>query len=162
MSEFTVDELNVPWLDVPYEFVRQTDPIPASLRPQRRLALLLLLVDKCRSGKASWKTLHLLSWTVQSPDRVALIMALRAGQDLPDRPVIRFEPALDRAIDLARGLGLLRRNANGTYEMTKEGVQGLTEINSTPVLELEKAALRDLGRSFSAAEVGRLLEWRSR
>lgn len=163
VSESKVDdELSLGWLDVPFEFVRQADPIPASLRPQRRLALLLLLVDKCRSGKASWRALHLLSWSVQSADRVALVRALRSGEDLPDRPVIRFEPALDRTIDLAHGLGLVRKNRNGTYELTEVGVQSLTEINAAPVLDSEKAALSELGRSFSAAEVVRLLEWRSR
>lgn len=163
VSEIRVDdELSLDWLDVPFEFVRQADPIPASLRPQRRLALLLLLVDKCRSGRASWKALHLLSWTVQSTAHVALVKALRSGEDLPDRPVIRFEPALDRTIDLAQGLGLLRKNRNGTYELTEVGLQSLAEINAAPVLDLEKAALSELGRSFSAAEVARLLEWRSR
>src|SRR5882724_3922476 len=88
-------------LDIPVDFRRQPDPLPASLRPDRRVPLLLLLVAKSHGSGASWKGLQLLGWAVRDTKNAQLIIALRSNIDIPDRPVVRFEPALDRAIDLA-------------------------------------------------------------
>jgi Tn3 transposase DDE domain len=85
-------------LDVAFDFERQPDPVPAALRPERRVPLVLLLVAKSHGAGASWKGLQLLSWVVRDPEHAELLMALREDRDIPDRPVVRFEPALDRAL----------------------------------------------------------------
>ena len=59
-------------LDVPFRFEEQPDPVPAALRPERRVPLLLLLVAKCHGSGASWKVLQLLNWTTRDPRNMGL------------------------------------------------------------------------------------------
>lgn len=147
-------------LNVPFSFERRPEPLPASLRPERRLPLLLLLVAKCHGANASWMSLQLLSWAVRSNEHMKLIVSLRAGSDVPDRPLVRFEPALSRAIDLAVGLGFLELKASRTYRLTQDGRQFLGELQSSSVLTYERSLLDQIEGKITQKEVGKILEWR--
>lgn len=161
MSEPVYGDLEL-LLSVPFRFDRRPDPVPASLRPERRIPLLLLLVSKSHGAGASWKGLQLLSWAVRSDANIELITSLRANNDLPDRALVRFEPALDRAIDLAVGLGMLEKKKNNVYRLTSLGRNLVSEIEASGVFEVERTRLGRLGGKVTQKEVGRLLEWRRR
>ncbi|MDO9488841.1 MAG: hypothetical protein Q7J32_10745 [Sphingomonadaceae bacterium] len=150
------------WLDAPMNFTVRADPISPDFRPERRVAVCMLIVDKSRAGRASWKAMHVLSWALQSPKRVEMLTNLTSGTDLLDMPVVRFEPALDRALDLALGLGFLTRDGGGPFELTDAGREALAEVRQAGVLELEVAALAAVNGKVSNRDVERLLEWRSR
>ena len=150
------------WLDAPMNFARRADPVSPDFRPERRLAVCLLIVEKSRAGKATWKAMHVLSWALQSPKRVEMLTNLRAGTDLLDVPLVRFEPALDRALDLGVGLGLLSRDGTGPFELTSAGREALDQVREAGVLEREVAALAAVNGKVSNRDVERLLEWRSR
>ena len=149
-------------LDAPMNFAVRPDPISPDFRPERRVAVCLLIVDKSRAGKASWKAMHVLSWALQSPKRVQMLANLKNGGNLLDVPVVRFEPALDRALDLALGLGFLTRDGAGPFELTIAGREALAEVRAAGVLEPEIAALAGVTGKVSNRDVERLLEWRSR
>ncbi|UMG93996.1 hypothetical protein [Nocardioides sp. TF02-7] len=156
------DSAVLDWLNAPMNFTARADPISPDFRPERRVAVCMLIVDKSRAGKASWKAMHVLSWALQSPKRVEMLTNLKSGTDLLDMPVVRFEPALDRALDLARGLGFLARDGGGPFELTVAGRDALAEVRDAGVLELEVAALAAVNGKVSNRDVERLLEWRSR
>jgi hypothetical protein len=150
-------------LNVPYSFEARPEPLPGSLRPQRRVPLLLLLIDKARGGTASWKALHVLSWALRHPSHRELLLALRQNDDeLPDRALVRLEPALDRAIDLAVGLGYLETNQRRTFTLTERGRAVVETVRSSDALAEERAFLDQIGGKVTQREVDRLLEWRSR
>ena len=160
---FGFDESRVlSWLDAPLNFTERADPISPDFRPERRVAVCMLIVEKSRASKASWKAMHVLSWALQSPRRVEMLTNLKNGNDLLDMPVVRFEPALDRALDLAIGLGILMRDGTGPFELTDAGKSALAEIREAGVLEREVAALAAVHGKVSHRDVERLLEWRSR
>lgn len=160
--EFDADAAVLGWLDAPMNFTARADPISPDFRPERRVAVCMLIVDKSRAGKASWKAMHVLSWALQSPKRVEMLTNLKNGTDLLDTPVVRFEPALDRALDLALGLGFLRRDGVGPFELTDVGRVALEEVRQAGVLEREVEALAAVNGKVSNRDVERLLEWRSR
>jgi hypothetical protein len=165
MSELPIDfddSAVLGWLDAPMNFTARSDPISPDFRPERRVAVCMLIVDKSRAGKASWKAIHVLSWALQSPKRVEMLTNLKNGTNLLDMPVIRFEPALDRALDLALGLGFLTRDGIGPFELTEAGREALAEVREAGVLEREVAALAAVNGKVSNRDVERLLEWRSR
>ncbi len=149
------------WLDAPINFARRADPVSPDFRPERRIAVCLLIVEKSRGGKATWKAMHVLSWALQSPKRVAMLTNLKVGTGLLDMPLVRFEPALDRALDLAVGLGFLSRDGVGPFELTDIGRGALDEVREAGVLEREVAALAVVNGKVSNRDVERLLEWRS-
>jgi len=148
--------------DIVVDFQEQPDPVPAALRPGRRVPLLLLLVAKSHGAGVDWKTLQLLNWTVRSADHMELLVALQQRSDIPDRPVVRFEPALDRALDLALGLELLEQKTSRSFRLTEAGKSVVKEIENTEAFNLERQLLDQLKRKVTQAEVGRLLEWRDR
>lgn len=147
-------------LDVAFDFERQPDPVPAALRPERRVPLVLLLVAKSHGAGASWKGLQLLSWVVRDPEHAELLMELREGRDIPDRPVVRFEPALDRALDLATGLGLLEQKASRVFRLTNAGKRVVEELDGSDAFDREREVLGLLAGKVTQKEVGRVLEWR--
>lgn len=147
-------------LDVPIKFAKLADPISPQYRPERRVALCLLLIDKSWGGRAGWKALHVLNWAVQSVARVDLVLSLRGPDEVLDRPIVRFEPALDRALDLGVGLGLIQRRGL-TYELTDRGRAALEQIRESGAFELEIKALSRIKGKVSGREVEQLLEWRT-
>ena len=147
-------------LDVAFDFKRQPDPVPAALRPERRVPLVLLLVAKSHGAGASWKGLQLLSWAARDPEHAELLMALRENRDIPDRPVVRLEPALDRALDLATGLGLLEQKASRVFRLTGIGKRVVAEIEDSDAFVRERTMLRLLSGKVTQREVDRILEWR--
>ena len=149
-------------LDVPYLFEEQPDPVPAALRPERRVPLLLVLVAKCHGSGAGWKVLQLLNWASRDPRNMELLLSLRKHIDIPDRPVVRFEPALDRAIDLAVGLGFLEQKTSRAFRLTTVGKALVGEVERAGTFEREREILARYDGKMTAAEADRLLEWRRR
>ncbi|WIY83549.1 hypothetical protein [Propionimicrobium sp. PCR01-08-3] len=159
---FADDEAVLDWLDAPMNFTSRPDPISPDFRPERRIAVCLLIVDKSRAGKATLKAMHVLSWALQSPKRIEMLANVKVGTGLLDMPLVRFEPALDRALDLAVGLGLLSRVDSGPFELTETGRAALFEVREAGVLEREVDALAVVNGKVSNKDIERLLEWRSR
>ena len=147
-------------LDFGFSFTSRPDPIAASLRPDRRVALLLLLLSKSRGRKSSWKGLHLLNWAVRSAENMDLLLMIEVGTEVPDTPVVRIEPALDRSIDLAVGLGYVAQASGRTFQLTSQGQAAATEIEKSEAFVQEKNQLKKLRGKVTQAQVNRLLEWR--
>lgn len=124
------------------------------------MPLVLLLVAKSHGAGASWKGLQLLNWAVRDPEHAELLMALRKDHDIPDRPVVRFEPALDRALDLATGLGLLEQKASRVFRLTDAGKRVVEELDNSEAFARERETLGLLSGKVTQKEVGRVLEWR--
>lgn len=87
---------------------------------------------------------------------------IKDGTALLDVPLVRFEPALDRALDLAVGLGFLAREGAGPFELTDTGQRALDDVRAAGVLEREVAALAAVSGKVSNRDIERLLEWRAR
>jgi hypothetical protein len=147
-------------LEAPFDFVRQPDPVAASLRPERRVPLVLLLVAKSHGSGASWKGLQLLNWAVRHPEHAELLVAFQDERDIPDRPVVRFEPVLDRALDLAAGLGLLEQKTSRVFRLTQAGRNAVAEIEASDALLRERELLAALRGKITQTQVRRVLEWR--
>jgi len=147
-------------LDAAFLFEAQPDPISPSLRPELRIPLVLILVAKSRGTGASWKGLQLLSWAIRDKKNTELLVALRNGSEIPDRPVVRFEPALDRALDLAVGLGFLEERAVRVYKLTESGKSLVSQVNRAGVFIQERRLLEQLHGKISQTDISRILEWR--
>jgi len=140
-------------------FRRVPAVVSASLRPERRVPLLLLLVNKCHGSGASWQTLQVLSWAVGDQTRMNSLIAARAGRLSPDRPIVRFEPALDRAITLALGLGFLGRTQTDAVKLTVSGQALVQRIEEEGLFEGERAVLATFAGKATRSEVSRILAW---
>lgn len=155
MTDEQADEL----LHVPYSYVQRPRPVSADVRPIWRVPYVLLLVRACRGGVATLSQLHVLNWGVRAAENSRSLTAFLSGEVEANDPVVRYEPALDRAVSLATGMGLL--NLDGRrWRLTDSGQELLKDIDRdeellrlererlSPVTGLTQKAVRELlGRS---------------
>lgn len=152
LTESEADE----FLRVPYSYVRRPRPVPAEGRALWRVPYVLLLVGVCRSAAASLPQLHVLNWAVRTAENAEALSAFLRGELEADEAVVRYEPALDRAIGLAGGLGLLRFDRR-LWRLQEPGRELLAEIDADPdLLALERERLAPVS-GLTQAAVSRLL-----
>lgn len=147
--------------DVPFSFEERPIPVPADLRPAWRIPMLLLIVSSCRAQQASWRQLHLLNWAVRTPASRKLLQDVMEGSTPLDKAIVRYEPSLGRAVDLAVGEGFATWGKGRILSLTEEGKEIVRQLHGQADLFVsEKLFLAKVGSSISQALVSRLLEWR--
>ena len=118
-------------------------PIPGDLRVAWRLALVTLVVNKCRGARASWNQVHVLSWALltrmETPELTRRLSGHRAFSDRP----IGVDPGVNAAIDLAFGYGLLTR-VGATLSLTDAGRRLLNAIQASDAFEVERTLLDNI------------------
>jgi len=121
--------LVVPELDAAFIFRGRPAALPGDLRPTWRIGLLVLLLSQCcRQQRSSLTRLHVLNWAVRSEANHEDLSALINGRLSPDRLIVRFDPAFNRAIDFAIGEGLVKRVDGSRIELSEAGKAFAEEI----------------------------------
>ncbi len=139
-------------------FTRRPTSVPPDLRPEWRLPLLLLIVRHCRGQTASREQLSILNSAILRPESRRALLAALGGRLTPETPIAQFEPALDRAIDRAVGLGLLIVNAHDRLELTTVGRTVLRTLDSDDNLFVnERELLKSLPKALSQATIRKAL-----
>jgi hypothetical protein len=128
-------------IDRPFSFIERAAPTPAEYRPQWRTALVVLLVGACYARRASWHQLHVLSWASRSAANQAAFERLRAGTARLDDAVVRYDPALDAAIDLALFDRLLERRSGEVLGLAPRGSAAREHLLKSEVFHDERAFL---------------------
>lgn len=146
-------------LNVPFRFKRRPPPLPGDLRPDWRIATLVLLLEKCHGRSATMRQLHVLTWATRSPqNRAAFLKAYNGEPDL-EYPIVRIEPTLNRAIDFASGEGLVQRTRD-RIALTERGAAFAKELGEAEgLLVEEKAFLGAIKGKISQKTIERVLEW---
>lgn len=132
-------------------FTPRPAPVSPRLRPARRVALLLELVDKCRGGRATLLQLHALDTALVDPEARQRL----AGDAERDGAlaVVRVDPSLNRAVDRAVGDGLLHLRPDATVQLTYAGRAALVALREADVLCAERAALAELRGKLTQTQV---------
>jgi hypothetical protein len=128
-------------LERPFAFGERPVPTPAEYRPTWRTALVVLLVGACRAKRASWHQLHILSWAARNKETRAAFKRVREGEARLEDAIVRYDPSLDRAIDLALFSGLLERRSGEVLGLTPRGLAVLGDLHSSDVLVAEREFL---------------------
>ena len=148
------------------DFVFRPRPtsLPPELRPDWRISVLLLILLKTgHANTASLKKLHVISWAIRNAGDRRVFLDILKGNATADALMVRFDPALNRALEFALGEKLVafERLASGGLNVS------LTEIGRRTALELEKyrdclqhekAFLYDVGK-VSEAKIENILNW---
>lgn len=131
MSNRPGDAFDISDLDTAFLFRHRPIAIPGDLRTTWKIALVILMLSKCcRGGKSSLTKLHVLNWAMRNPAHRDALRAAAAATIPPDTLLVRFEPSMNRAIDLGIGDGLIRRCGGGNVELTALGRAYAAEIDS--------------------------------
>jgi hypothetical protein len=148
----------IPELDTPFVFNKRPIAIAPDLRPEWRIGVTLLLLKICcRQNRSSYGRLHLLSWAVRTEKTRADFLRTAEGTSQPDTLLVRIEPSLNRAVNLAIGEELLKSVNGDRIELTtKGGVMAEAMLAHEGLFEVEKSFFRRIRSVVTEDFVGRL------
>lgn len=150
-------------LDSPFTFTRRPVAVPADVRASWKVLLVLEMLDKCcRGNRSSLRRLHLLNWATRSPDHAEVLLGALSGSVDPATVLVRLDPSLDRAIARARGYGYVIASRGNRVTLTRAGQGLLKGVDTSGVLEVERAILKQIGHQLSEGKTDDILEWFSR
>lgn len=137
-------------------------PLPADLRVNWKLPLLLLSLQVCgRAGKMTLKKAHVINWAARGNQSRSSLRRMLSGEIGPEDVLVRFDPSFNRAIDLAVGDGLVsihRKTTGSIISLTHAGTVTATWLISKTVFEEEKQFFNEVGK-ISEESISRLLNW---
>lgn len=146
-------------IDVPFRFKRKPMAIAAELRPDWKIATLLLILQvSSHGGKSSLKRLHILNWAIRSTEFQAEFESVRANPLPLFGFNVRFEPAFARAIDLAVAEQYVSWVRGDRLQITAKGRRWVSEIlNSEGLMQGERDFVSRIGKSLTESAAGQLL-----
>jgi hypothetical protein len=134
-----------------FRFRRRPMAIAAELRPDWKIAILLLILNiSSHAGKSSLKRLHILNWALRSAKHRAEFEQVREHQHPLFSFQFRFEPALARAINLAVGEGLVEWVGGNRLKITPKGKRWIAEIlKDDSIMRDERQFLARIGKTIT-------------
>ncbi|GMA60382.1 hypothetical protein NZD89_12315 [Alicyclobacillus fastidiosus] len=148
-------------MDFPYDlvkevhFVRRRIPLSVELRPMQKIAQILLVIhfSSYRNKSASILKLQIFNWAFKSPEFAASIHRLLQLSNKTDFPIIRFDPALNRAIGLALAEDYIVIQENtGKISIGSQGETFLASLLAEEeLLQSEKQFLERIGKVSETA-----------
>jgi len=143
--------------DTQFQFTDRPAPVPADIRADWRVPLLMLIVNSCRNKRASLQQVQAIAWpAIFEECREGFVKALK-GNSNPGDLFVRYDPAVTRAVNLAVGLGLLSWQNRIRLAITDRGrtmLEGILERDN--VLMEERMFLSELG-TITMISVDRIL-----
>jgi len=144
-----------------FSFRGRPTPVPGDLRINWRIAVLLLILLRSRSKKASLAKLYVLSDALRSPQSRQALHEIQTGERARLMWRIRVEPALARAVDLLVGEGFatwIKVSGRMGVQLTPRGAASAEAVSQfEDGLEEEKSALQQLAPATSESFVTSLL-----
>jgi hypothetical protein len=147
-------------LDAPVVFRERPVPVRGSDRVSWRLAALVLVLRRCRGKQTAVAAVHVLMWAIGSARTRASFLAWWAGRRTAVTKTFRFDPQVERTVDLALGSGLITTQSSGRLRLTDHGA-ALADalLADDSLLTTEKAFLEELPPSIPETEIRRRLGW---
>lgn len=134
-----------------FRFTRRPMAIAAELRPDWKMAALLLILHlSSRGGKSSLRRLHILNWALRSAKNRAEFEQVREHKQPLFSFQFRFEPALGRAINLAVAEHLVEWAGENRLQITARGKRWLVDITKDEsVMYQEREFLKRIGKDVT-------------
>ncbi len=143
-----------------FTFHKRPSSLPADLRPDWRIVVVLLMLKICCiSGKSSLRRLHVLNWAVRSKESRRAFIDFMNDTGNPDTPIVRFDPALHRAIDYAAAENLVTVTDGQRIQITEAGGKVIESVeNVSDILVEERRFFEQLGKKITEKKIKDLLQ----
>lgn len=145
-------------IDFPFQaidtltFSPRPQPLPASLRPLYRIALItLVLKTNCQSNTASMLKLQFFNWLLKSSSLQELIEDRLTRQSVFTLELIHLDPMVNLALKYAIADNLISVTNNSKYKLTEKGNGFADRIlqDEQSVLDGEREFLVRIGKRVS-------------
>ncbi|SMD16473.1 hypothetical protein [Sporomusa malonica] len=143
-------------------FDAKPDAVPYNYRISYKMAQLCLIISMCcgRGGCSIFK-LHMISVGLCTKDDMEELVAF-AEDRLTSYTLIRFDPAVNRAIKYAITESLIFQQQNGLFRLTEKGKSLVKKIHNIEDLMVnEKSILTSLSNKLTEDKIKALISyWR--
>ncbi len=147
-------------LNAQFMLKKVPDSIPADIRPLWRVSLCLAILKYSRGGTASLKKLQVMAWALMNKRNYDLVLQAIESDIAKKKLIVRYDPALDRALDFAIGENLIEFTSSVRYKISEFGRKLVTETEEEgSSLEKELLFLKENGSKFSEDIIENLLDW---
>ena len=146
-------------IQTPFIFRRRPMPIAAELRPDWKIATLLLILQiSSHAGKSSLKRLHVLNWALRSARHREEFEQVRDQPSSLFGFQFRFEHAFARAIDLAVGDELTTWVGGDRLQITAKGKRWIQQIlKDESILKEERDFLKRIGKTVTESAASSMI-----
>lgn len=142
-------------------FDSKPDAVPYNYRISYKMAQICLIIAKTCSGRAgcSLVKLHIISNALNTKE------CMQALEEYVNEKMsfmlVRFDPAVNRAIKYAITDKLVSQLKNGTFKLTDTGKELVKKIDKEDILQEEKIFLKELGLKLTNDKIEQLMSlWR--
>lgn len=145
-------------IDAPFQFRARPVTVPGDYRPAWRIALIALILDHSRAKQASLQKLHVISWVLRSAGARRQFLEMAAHGADASSLIIRIDPTLNLAVNLAVAEGLTVVSKGKNLQLTGKGKKLAEEIQSdAECMVEEKRFLEDIAAFATEAMINNLL-----
>ena len=144
-------------------FDLKASAVPYNYRISYRVSLICLIIGKC-CGKKGCSAIKLQMINTASGSHKAKeeLMSLIENSFIVETTIIRFDPAISRAINFALADQLIYRQANGLYRLKDKGKSLVDAIyKDETIMKVEKSLFSELSNRLTEDIIGRIADnWR--
>lgn len=144
-------------------FVAKASAVPYNYRISYKIALICSIIGKC-CGKKGCSAIKLQMITAATTSKKAKdeLFNLIDNPFITETTIIRFDPAISRAINLAMADEVIFRQSNGLYRLMDKGKALLNAIyKDDETLAVEKQLLSELSNRLTEDIIERIAShWR--
>lgn len=143
-------------------FTKRPIPVPYNYRIMYKIAQIVLIMGTCCGKKGcSLEKLHMISMGLSSKEQMDKLINFVNGK-AENYTLIRFEPALNRAVSFAIAEKIIFRQKNGLLKLTTNGKMFINELKQdNELLILEKEYLKCIGNNLTEEKImGIMTDWR--
>lgn len=141
------------------DFTCRPESVPYNYRISYKVAqICLILYSTVKKGGCSFVKIQMIATALTSSFDMLQLSNFISGE-LPDYSLVRFDPAVNYAIQFAVIEGLLYRQKDGKYKLTSKGKEYCRQImNDKSLLVSEKKNLQELGDRVLEKNIEKLID----
>lgn len=142
-------------------FDAKPDAVPFNYRISYKVTQLCLIMRNCGRGNVcSLIKLHMISFALIS--QVNLMRLIEFAEGTGSVPIVRFDPAVNRALTYAIAYGLIERQQTAKYKLTDRGqrlAEQIAVVGDLMVVEISNLKL--LAKKLTETKVNEIVDkWR--
>lgn len=144
-------------------FNAKPDAIPYNYRISYKVSQLCLIMYICgRGSSCSLIKLHMISFALLSRENMDNLINFSERKN--ESVIVRFDPAVNRALTYAIAYGFILQQKTGSYKLTEQGKGLAKRIKLAGDLMLtEISELTDLSKKLTESRIKELIDiWRDR
>lgn len=145
-------------------FDAKPDAVPYNYRVSYKVSQLCLIMRICGwQGSCSLIKLHMISFALCTRDSMDKLLKF-ADDELSSPPVVRFDPAVNRALTFAVAYGFVTQQKSGTYKLTDRGKNFSDQIKFVgDLMTSEITYLSELSKKLTESKIKEMTEiWREK